>query len=110
MNDDEHAVLAGRAQMPILPKNILFHELVGLRVALHRPACDSLAGLDGTIVDETANTIVVRRDDGRIARVLKKHNTFAITLPSGKTVLVPGDLLIGRPWDRIKNIGKKQYT
>jgi ribonuclease P protein subunit POP4 len=96
--------------MPITPKNILFHELVGLHVTIHRPACQSLAGLDGTIVDETANMVVVRRLDGRIARVLKKHNTFNITLPSGKGVLVPGDLIVGRPWDRIKNIGKKHYS
>jgi len=96
--------------MPITPKNILFHELVGLHVKLLRPACQSLAGLDGTIVDETANTVVVRRIDGRIARVLKKHNTFNITLPSGKDVLVHGDLILGRPWDRIKNIGKKTYS
>lgn len=96
--------------MPITPKNILFHELVGLHVKLHRPACQSLLGLDGTVVDETANMVVVRRPDGRVARVLKKHNTFNITLPSGKDVLVPGDLIIGRPWDRLKNIGKKHYS
>lgn len=95
--------------MPILPKNILFHELVGLHVMMFQPACKSLEGLDGTIVDETANMVVVRRGDGRLARVLKKHNTFNITLPSGKQLLVPGDLLIGRPWDRLKNIGKKAY-
>ncbi|MBN2152061.1 MAG: ribonuclease P protein subunit [Candidatus Lokiarchaeota archaeon] len=96
--------------MPITPNNVLFHELVGLHVSMHRPACVSLAGLEGTIVDETANTVVVQRPDGRIARVLKKHNTFNITLPSGKDVLVPGDLIVGRPWDRLKNIGKKQYS
>jgi ribonuclease P protein subunit POP4 len=96
--------------MPITPKNILFHELVGLHVSMYRPACQSLAGLDGTIVDETANMVVVRRRTGGcIARVLKKHNTFNITLPSGKNVLVPGDLIVGRPWDRLKNLGKKHY-
>ncbi len=96
--------------MPIHPKNILFHELVGLHLRVHRPACTSLSSLEGTVVDETLNTIVVRRTDGRIARVLKNHNTFAITLPSGKTMLVPGSLLVGRPWDRLKNVGKKTYT
>nr|MDO8085558.1 ribonuclease P protein component 1 [Candidatus Sigynarchaeum springense] len=96
--------------MPITPHNILFHELVGLHVSMYLPACQSLIGLEGTIVDETANLIVVRRPDGRIARVLKKHNNFNIILPSGKSVLVPGDLIVGRPWDRIKNIGKKHYS
>jgi ribonuclease P protein subunit POP4 len=100
--------------MPITPKNILFHELVGLHVSMHRPACQSFSGLEGTIVDETANMVVVRRADGtagsRIVRVLKKHNMFKITLPSGKIVLVPGDMILGRPWDRLKNIGKRQYT
>ena len=95
--------------MPILPKNILFHELVGLHVSMHRPACNSLEELDGIVIDETANMVVVRRGDGRLARVLKKHNTFNITLPSGKKMLVSGDLLVGRPWDRLKNIGKKAY-
>ncbi len=96
--------------MPITPDNIMFHELVGLHVSMVRPACQSLAGLEGTIVDETANMVVVRRPDGRAARVLKKHNPFNITVPSGKNMLVPGDLIIGRPWDRIKNIGKKHYN
>ncbi len=96
--------------MPITPNNILFHELVGLHVSMHEPACQSLSGLEGTIVDETANMVVVRRLDDRVARVLKKHNTFNITLPSGKKVLVPGDLIVGRPWDRIKNIGKKTFN
>ncbi|MEX2684940.1 MAG: ribonuclease P protein component 1 [Candidatus Sigynarchaeota archaeon] len=96
--------------MPITPNNILFHELIGLHVSIHQPACRSLIGLQGTIVDETANLVLVQRPNGRIARVLKKHNMFNITLPSGKNVLVPGDLIIGRPWDRIKNIGKKHYS
>ena len=94
--------------MPISGKNILFHELVGLHVRVHGSPCASLFGREGTVVDETANTLLID-EGGRLIRILKASQHFAITLPSGKTVLVPGRLLAGRSWDRIKNIGKKQY-
>lgn len=95
--------------MPISVKNILFHELVGLRLRVHESPCASLSGREGTVVDETANTFLIRDDGGRLVRILKAPQHFAITLPTGKTILVPGRLLAGRPWDRLKNIGKKQF-
>jgi ribonuclease P protein subunit POP4 len=94
--------------VPITGKNILFHELVGLRIRVHGSPCASLLGREGIVVDETANTLLVD-EGGRLVRILKAPQHFAITLPSGKTLLVPGRLLMGRPWDRLKNIGKKQY-
>nr|MDO8117720.1 ribonuclease P protein component 1 [Candidatus Sigynarchaeota archaeon] len=96
--------------MPVSPSNVLFHELIGLHVRVHKSPCDSLPGLEGDIVDETMHTLVIERLGGRgTATVLKEHQEFAIILPDGREVLVPGNLLVGRPWDRLKNIGKKHH-
>ncbi len=96
--------------MPVSPSNILFHELIGLHVRVHRSPCDSLAGLEGEIVDETMHTLVIERPGGRgTATILKEYQELAITLPDGREVLVPGDLIVGRPWDRLKNVGKRHH-
>ncbi|MHA1683375.1 MAG: ribonuclease P protein component 1 [Promethearchaeota archaeon] len=97
--------------MPITKKNILFHELVGLVVEVTGSNSVTLVGLRGVVVDETMNTLLVKRKGApeKCLKVLKDHNTFTFTLPGGKEIDVPGKLLVGRPWDRLKNIGKKQF-
>ena len=96
--------------MPITPNNIVFHELVGLHLRVHDSPSKDVKGLEGKVIDETMKTIVVKNDAGKRRVVLKHAQAFAFTLPrGGKQVVVPGDLLAGRPWDRLKNIGKKQY-
>ena len=96
--------------MPITKKNIFFHELIGLRVKVQASGTESLVGVEGVVVDETMNTLIVERDDGDRIRILKDHQEFMFTLPDGKTtVQVPGRLIVGRPWDRLRNIGKKQF-
>ena len=42
------------------------------------------------------------RDDGRIVALPKKAHRFEFELPSGERVLVEGEVLIGRPEERLK--------
>lgn len=97
--------------MPVTPNNIVFHELVGLHLRVHESTSADLVGVEGQVIDETMKTIVIRDVAGKRKVLLKHAQAFAFILPQGgKQVLVPGDLLAGRPWDRLKNIGKKHYT
>ena len=88
---------------------MLFHELVGLHLRVHRSPSKDIVGLEGRVVDETMNTIVVDTGAGTRRTVLKHKQAFIFTTPEGVHLLVPGTLLLGRPWDRLKNIGKRQY-
>ena len=83
----------------ITPKNLVHHELIGLRVRVVEPA--PFAGLSGMVVDETRNTLTleVRGQDKKIP---KDQVVFSFTLPSGERVRVAGKLLVARPEDRIK--------
>jgi len=83
------------------PRNILRHELIGLRarVAESRNPCQ--VGIEGVIVDETMKTIVIETPRGR-KRVFKEEVKLVLWLPDGTRLLVDGRELRGRPEDRLK--------
>ncbi|RLE57711.1 MAG: ribonuclease P protein subunit [Thermoprotei archaeon] len=88
--------------MEITPRNILRHELIGLKVRVLESRVRSQVGIEGRVIDETMNTFTIELNDGRRVKVLKKDCTFLFTLPSGLLVKVEGKVLIGRPEDRLK--------
>ena len=88
--------------MVITPKNIVRHELIGLKVRISSSKNKSLNGLSGVVVDETCNTLVIKTKDGKEKIVIKKVCMFDFTLPNGTVVSVDGRLLVSRPEDRIK--------
>jgi ribonuclease P protein subunit POP4 len=88
----------------IKPSNILFHEIIGLKVRILQYTDPQLVGVEGLVVDETLKTIIIERSNGRRIRVFKANGVFEFTLPSGELVVIKGDDLIGRPWDRLKKL------
>lgn len=87
--------------MPITPKNIVRHELIGLTTRVKSATNKYLIGIKGLIVNETYNMIEVETKK-KVVKVMKKGTIFIFYLPSGKRVEVDGNLLVGRPEDRIK--------
>ena len=85
--------------------NIARHELIGLDVAVMRSRNKSQVGLKGKIVDETAKTIIIGLNgsaEKSKRRVIPKAGTiFRVALDKGK-VDIDGDIILGRPEDRIK--------
>lgn len=73
-------------------ENIIQHELIGLRAQTGK--------LAGKVVWETRNTIKLETEKGE-KTIGKKGNVFAFSL-GNKKVEVDGNLLVGRPEDRIK--------
>ncbi|RLJ04837.1 MAG: ribonuclease P protein subunit [Candidatus Aenigmatarchaeota archaeon] len=86
-------------------KNIFRHELIGLRVEIRKAKNKSYNKIKGTIIDETKNSIILEKD-GKRRNILKKGTIFLIHL-NGKRIEMAGDMLLGRPEDRIKNKLKK---
>jgi len=112
--------------MPITPKNLLNHELIGLDVKIYRSTQRNLRDLAGTVVDESYSTLTIevekpvkgkKRKTGRkrtgktakeekielVEKVIPKNNCiFIFTLPNGVKVQVDGQKLVGRAEDRTK--------
>jgi len=84
----------------LTPRNLPRHELLGLRVKA-RPIKGDYVHV-GEVVGETRNMLKILRDDGRIVMLPKNTHLFEFELPSGERVLVEGEVLIGRPEDRLK--------
>ena len=84
----------------ITEKNILRHELIGLKARVIKATNPANIGLAGKIVDETYKTLVLENHAEK--RIFKNTVWLEIELPNKKKVQVDGKLLVGRPWDRIK--------
>ena len=83
--------------------NILSHELVGLDAKIVESTDPSLAGVRGTIVFETKNTITVRAGSRtkQIAKSAAKN--IEIATQTG-ACFISGSSLIARPEDRVSRL------
>ncbi len=88
------------------PQNIIFHELIGLRVEVVSHSDPSLIGIKGTIVDETRNTLIIKTPRGERKRILKLYGVFKLYLDDGVEVVIDGSSILGRPEERLKRILK----
>jgi ribonuclease P protein subunit POP4 len=78
-------------------------ELIGLPVRVVAAADAGLVGLEGTVVDETLRTLVVRRPGGRESRLGKRGAAFEFRTAKGP-VRIDGAALEFRPEDRTKKV------
>ena len=79
---------------------ILEDELIGLQVKVKKSTDRAREGLEGKVVDETKNTLVIETPKGD-KTVPKGECSFSFHY-KGKWTLVDGRLLVARPEDRIK--------
>lgn len=85
----------------ITPKNLVFHELIGLRCRIVQSRHPANVGKEGRVVDETRQTLALEIA-GKEKSFAKQEHVFAFTLQSGDKVRVEGSLLVARPEDRLK--------
>ena len=83
----------------ITKKNILNHELIGLEVMIKKTK------MQGIVVDETKNSLVIQTVSGAVKRIIKEGNDFNFRLKEG-SVRVCGEAINSRPWDRLKKVVK----
>ncbi|MBN2229571.1 MAG: ribonuclease P protein subunit [Candidatus Thorarchaeota archaeon] len=87
--------------MKITPENIVRHELTGLSTHIVESSDPNLVCKQGTILGESKEMIHLRTDLGEVM-VPKKICVFDVTLPGGTMVRIEGNVLRGRPEDRMK--------
>jgi len=79
-------------------KNVIREGLIGLSIKVIKAKNKSNEGIEGKIIDETKHTIKIKQKN-KEKMLMKKNITLEIP---DKNVRVKGDLLIGRPEERIK--------
>jgi len=82
------------------PTNIVRHEFIGLHVQVVDASNASLIGIEGEIVDETKSTFIIKTKRGE-KQVMKTGASFKVNVGE-QEVIIKGDILVGRPEDRIK--------
>ncbi len=90
----------------ISAKNLIRHELIGLKVEVVDSTNKFHIGIKGLVVDETKNLLIIETEKG-IKKIQKKGTTFVFEIPNGKKVKVNGTIIAKRPEDRIKLKVKK---
>lgn len=78
----------------ITSKNIVNHEIIGLKAKVKN------SPINGIIMDETKNTIIIRHEE-KDKIVPKKGHEFVLELTDG-TFKVKGDVITQRPFERLK--------
>ncbi|MCD6414822.1 MAG: ribonuclease P protein subunit [Candidatus Diapherotrites archaeon] len=81
------------------------HELIGLNCRVIGSSQKSLVGVEGRIVDETLNMLIVETSTGE-KRLQKESVTLEIEFPEGKFVISGKDIM-QRPYERLKKIWRK---
>jgi ribonuclease P protein subunit POP4 len=87
--------------MNMTPENIVRHELTGLATHVVESSDPTLVCRSGIILGESKEMIRLDTAHGTV-NVPKKVCVFDITLPNGTAVRVDGNMLRGRPEDRMK--------
>jgi len=81
---------------------IVKHELIGLSIKVIDSKNKSDIGIEGIIIDETKNTLIIETASGK-RKTLFKSNIVIETTINNKKVRIKGSSLLERPQDRIKS-------
>lgn len=81
-------------------RDIPRQELIGLKVKVVDASNQDLIGLQGIIVNETKNTLVIEHEK-KAKTVLKKQVTLQVKMDE-HLVRIDGKMLLGRSEDRVK--------
>ena len=94
--------------MPVTPKTLPRHELVGLPVEVRSATNPDLVGIRGECVTETTQMLGIESGD-RVRQVPKAGADFLWTLPSGDVVTTAGSRLVARPPRRTEHRGDSKW-
>ena len=83
-------------------EDIAKHELIGLSIKVVDSKNKGNIGIQGTIIDETKNTLVIETKTEK-RKILFKSNIVIETVINNKKIQIKGKSLLGRPQDRIKS-------
>jgi len=83
-------------------------EFIGLKAKVVKSSNPNYVGIAGTVVDETRNTLVIRhKNEDKV--IVKEAAIFQFTLTDGTVVEIEGNVILGRPEDRVKKRFKRRW-
>lgn len=85
--------------MKIKPKNLIAHELIGLKVRVYDLHHKYLGS--GIVIDETRNLLKILVNNS-LKSFLKSSCVFRFILPDKKVIEINGREIVGRPEERLK--------
>ncbi len=91
----------------ITGRNLHMHELIGLKVRVVDGSSRTHVGIEGIVIDETLNMLVVESGGNRLM-IPKIGQVFMFLLSDGTWKRLRGDKILNRPENRIKR-GIKYY-
>ena len=86
--------------MKIIPQEVAGCELIGTKIRVVDATNKSLIGLEGKVIDETRNTILIESEHKEVI-LIKEQITIEFKYKNQK-VRVNGKILVARPEDRLK--------
>ncbi|NJE42711.1 ribonuclease P protein component 1 [Thermococcus sp. GR6] len=92
-------IFRGLDRNRVTAKNILWHELIGLKAKIIRASHPELVGIEGYVLDETRNTLTIC---GERVWVIPKDVVELEFEVGDKRIRINGRELIGRPEMRLK--------
>ena len=84
-------------------ENILYHELIGLKIKICQCSQSNFMNVVGEIIFETKNMLIIKTSN-RIKKIAKNIIHRCIIYFQTYTCFITGNQLIGRPEDRILKI------
>ena len=81
--------------------NLPQHEIIGLDVKVLEGTAYGYSKIEGKVIDETKNMIVISSNQST-KLVPKKNSIFCFELPNGEQVKIKGEMILGRPVERTK--------
>ncbi|MDH5634533.1 MAG: ribonuclease P protein component 1 [Candidatus Bathyarchaeota archaeon] len=81
---------------------------MGLKAKVVRSSNPSYLGISGRVIDETRNTLVIRHQN-KDKVIVKEAAVFQFNLPDGTVVEIEGNVILGRPEDRVKKRQKRRW-
>ncbi len=84
-------------------ENIVRHELIGLNAMVSESRNKAQIGLKGRIIDETEKMVTLAtKGDASVRKTIPKKGTIFRVALNHEKIDIDGDVLLGRPEDRIK--------
>jgi ribonuclease P protein subunit POP4 len=88
--------------------NILKQEFIGTKSTISQSNHTDYIGLSGKVINETKNTFSILHKN-KVKRIIKNSAIFRFKFCDGTIVEIDGNLLVGRPEDRLKRNIKRLW-
>jgi RNase P/RNase MRP subunit p29 len=91
--------------MKVTPFNLIYNDIVGLSVRVAGCRDPTQIGVEGKVVDETANTLVI--STGLCEKTIpKRYSKFGFYIP--QEVMVDGSEIAFSPEERLKRLQRRR--